>query len=44
MTDALSGNVVAELRKRGTFGVFGKERMQLVLEGMQNNVEYSLKD
>ena len=44
MEDGVSGNIVAELLKRGTFGGFSEERMQSVLEGMWNKVEYSLKD
>ena len=31
IADELSGNIVAELRKRGTFGCFSEERMQLLL-------------
>ena len=42
--DEVSGNIIADLRKRGLFGGFGEERMQLVLEGMRNKVEYALKD
>ena len=44
MVDELLGNIIAELRKRGTFGGFIEERMQLLLEGMWDKVEYSLKD
>ena len=44
MVDELSGNIIAELRKRGTFGRFSEERMQLLLEVIWNKVEYSLKD
>ena len=44
MADEVSGNIVAELRKRGTFGGFSEERMQLVLEGMWDKVEYDLND
>ena len=44
MTDEVSVNIVAELRKRRIFGAFIEERMQLVLEGMWNEVEYALKD
>ena len=40
----VSGNIVAELSKRGTFGVFNEERMPSILEGMWNKVEYALKD
>ena len=39
-----SGNIVAELRKRGTFGGFSEDRMQSLLEGIWNKVEYALKD
>ena len=38
------GNIIAELRKRGEFGGFSEERMQSVIEGMWNKVDYSLKD
>ena len=44
MVDGLSGNIIAELRKSGTFGGFIEERMQLLLEGMWDKVEYVLKD
>ena len=37
------GNIVAELRKRITFGIFGEERMQFLLAGIQNKVEYNLE-
>ena len=43
MADEVSGNIIAELRKRGNFGGFGEERKQAVLEGMWNKVEYDLK-
>ena len=36
-------NIVAELRKKITFDGFSEEKMQLVLEGMWNKVEYTLK-
>ena len=36
MADELSGNIIGELRKRGTFGSFSEERTQSVLEGMWN--------
>ena len=42
--DELSGNIIAELRKSGTFGGFIEESMQLLLEGMWDKVEYALKD
>ena len=44
MVDELSGNIIAELRKSGTFGDFIEESMQLLLEGMWDKVEYALKD
>ena len=44
MGDGLSGNIVAESRKRGTFGSFCEERMHSVLEVMRNKVESDLKD
>ena len=44
MADELSGNIFAQLRKRGTFGGFGEEMMQSLLEGTWNQVEYALKD
>ena len=34
MLDELSGNIIAESRKRVTFGGFIEESMQLLLEGM----------
>ena len=42
--DELSGNIIAELRKSGTFGGFIEESMQLLLEGMWDKLEYALKD
>ena len=39
-----SGNIVAELRKRSTFGGFSEERMQSVLEGECNKVCNALND
>ena len=42
--DEILGTIVAELRKRGTFGDFSEERMQSLLKGMWNKVKYSLKD
>ena len=42
MEDELLGNIFAELRKRGTFGGFSEQRIQLVLEGIWNKVEYAL--
>ena len=44
MADEVSGNLVVELRKRGIFCGFSEERMQSLLEGMWNKVEYALKD
>ena len=44
MADEVLGNVFAELRKRGDFGGFSEERMQLVLEVMGDKVDYALKD
>ena len=48
MADKESGNIVAELRKRGTFGSFSEDRIQLLLEVIWNKVEndlnYSRKD
>ena len=44
MVDELSGNIIAELRKSGTFGGFIEESMQLFFEGMWDKVEYALKD
>ena len=44
MADEVLENIVAELSNRGTFGRFSEEKMQSVLEGMWNKVEYSLKD
>ena len=44
MKDDVSGSIVAELRKRGTFGGFSEESMHPLLEGMWNKVEYALKD
>ena len=44
MADEVLENTVEALMKRGTFGVFREEWMQLVLEGMWNTVEYALKD
>ena len=34
MSDEVSGDIVADLTKIGTFGGFSQERMQLVLEGI----------
>ena len=42
--DELLGNIIAELRKSGTFDSFIEESMQLLLEGMWDKLEYALKD
>ena len=44
MVDKVSGNIIAELRKRGIFGGFVVEGMQYLLEVMWNKVGYDLKD
>ena len=44
MEDEVSGNIFAELRKRGVFCGFIEERMHSLLEGILNKVEYDLKD
>ena len=44
MADKLSANIIAELRKSGTFGGFIEESMQLLLEGMWDKAEYAFKD
>ena len=44
MVDEVSGDIIIELRKRGTFVGFNEERMQSLLEGIWNKVEYALKD
>ena len=44
MVDGILGNIIEELSKRGTFGGFSKERVQLLLGGIWNNVYYTLKD
>ena len=44
MAHEVSGNIVAELRKRGTFGGFSEDVMQSFHEVMFNTVAYSLKD
>ena len=44
IADEVSGNIVAELRKRGIFGGFCEEIMQELLEVMWNTVEYAFKD
>ena len=43
MADEVFGNIIEKLRKRGKFGGSSEERMQSVLEGMWNKVEYALK-
>ena len=44
MADKLSVNIVADLRKRRTFGGFSKKRIQSVLAVMRNKIEHDLKD
>ena len=44
MAYEVSGNIVAELSKRGSFGGFSEDRMQSLLEGMWNKVKCDLKD
>ena len=44
MEDEVSENIVADLRRRGTFVSFSEERMQSMLEGIWKKVEYALKD
>ena len=44
MRDEVSGDIVADLRKRGTFGGLSGERMQSLIYGMWNKVEYDFKD
>ena len=44
ISDEVSGNIVAEFRKRGTFGGFSEERIQSVLQGIRDKLEYDLKD
>ena len=34
MVGGVLGNIIAELRKRGTFGGFSEKRMQLFLKGV----------
>ena len=43
MMDKVLGGIFVEQRKRGKFGGFSEERMQSLLEGMRNKVEYDLK-
>ena len=38
------GNIISDFRNRGFFFIFREERIQLLLEGMWNKVEYALKD
>ena len=40
MSDEVSGNIFAELRKIGKFGGFSKGRMQLLPEEICNKAEY----
>ena len=44
MANKVSGDFVADLGKRGTFGGFCEDSMQSLLEGMCNRVDYSLQD
>ena len=44
MTDEVSGNTIEELSKRDKFIGFSKDRIQSLLEGMWNKVEYVLKN
>ena len=44
MVDEVLGKTVEYLRKRGTFGGFSEKRIQYLLGGMWNKVEYALKD
>ena len=43
MRDELSGDIVADLRKRGTFGGSSWDKMQSLIYGMWNKAEYALK-
>ena len=42
MADEVSGNFISKLSNRETFGGFSEDRMQLLLEGEWNKVEYGL--
>ena len=44
MADEVSGNIIAELSKRGIFGGFSEVRIQSLLEVLWNKVDYALKD
>ena len=44
MADEVLGNIVEELRKRGTVGGFSEDIIQYFLEGMQNTADYDFKD
>ena len=44
LVDEISVYIIAELRKRGTFGGFSEEIIQSLLEVMWNKVEYDFKD
>ena len=44
MVDEVSGNIISELRKIGTFGGFSEDRMQSLLEVMRNKIYYNFKD
>ena len=43
MEDEVLVDIVEELSNRETFGDFCEERMQSLLEGMWNKVDYALK-
>ena len=43
IVDEVSGNIIAELKKRGYFCGFSEKRLQSFLEVMRNKVEYDLK-
>ena len=43
MVDEVSSNIVAEMKNRGIFGGFSEERMQYLLKGTWNKLEYVLK-
>ena len=43
MEDEESGNIVADLSKSVTFDGYSEERMQSLIEGVCNHVEYALK-
>ena len=43
MADEVLENIVAELKKRGNFGIFNEESMQLLHEGIWDEKQYALK-